>query len=178
MSRNCEKSRLPLPVPFHLAPQDSLLHLQKVIFPSKLKAIDTSAFAECKALKSIDLPESLQIIGDFSFSGCISLTTVKIPQLVKSIGHSIFDHSTVYENAPLNIRPGALDQAKTTTPWNRFKTFDTSGVEEVQDNDIDSNQPMVIYDLNGVYVSDHIEGLPKGIYIINQGEKRSKIAVK
>ena len=60
----------------------------------------------------------------------------------------------------------------------------TSGIEDVtadsgnESGDIDFSAPVEIYNLQGVRVSDSVENLANGIYIIRQGNNFTKIVVK
>ena len=42
----------------------------------------------------------------------------------------------------------------------------------------DSNAPVKVFDLNGRYISDKVEGLGKGIYIIRQGNNAKKVNIR
>ncbi|MDE7420814.1 MAG: Ig-like domain-containing protein [Muribaculaceae bacterium] len=42
----------------------------------------------------------------------------------------------------------------------------------------DSNSPVKVYDLNGRYMSDKVEGLQGGIYVIRQGNNAKKVIIK
>ncbi|MDE7421762.1 MAG: Ig-like domain-containing protein [Muribaculaceae bacterium] len=42
----------------------------------------------------------------------------------------------------------------------------------------DSNAPVKVYDLNGRYISDKVEGLEGGIYVIRQGNKAKKVQLR
>ena len=73
-----------------------------------------------------------------------------------------------------------VSKAATVEPWCLFKTikaYDFNGVEEIE-ADIDMNAPAEVYTLAGVKVADAVEGLPAGIYLIRQGGKVQKFAVK
>ena len=52
--------------------------LQEVVFASKskLKEVQTAAFKNCIALKSISLPSSVKIVGNEVFSGCSSIESI------------------------------------------------------------------------------------------------------
>jgi len=66
-------------------------NLKKVIIQdgSKLKTIDSSAFASCSSLEDINLPEGLERIGDNAFEHT-ELNEIIIPSSVKSIGEYSF----------------------------------------------------------------------------------------
>ena len=42
----------------------------------------------------------------------------------------------------------------------------------------DSNAPVKVYDLNGRYISDKVEGLEQGFYIIRQGDNAKKVRIR
>ncbi|MDE7421963.1 MAG: Ig-like domain-containing protein, partial [Muribaculaceae bacterium] len=42
----------------------------------------------------------------------------------------------------------------------------------------DSNAPVKVYDLNGRYISDKVEGLEGGIYVIRQGNNAKKVQLR
>ncbi|MDE6787559.1 MAG: hypothetical protein K2J46_11055, partial [Muribaculaceae bacterium] len=42
----------------------------------------------------------------------------------------------------------------------------------------DSNAPVKVYDLNGRYISDKVEGLEQGFYIIRQGDNAKKVHIR
>lgn len=77
---------------------------------------------------------------------------------------------------------GSVVKYKEVYPWINFiniQEFDQSGVEEItQDAEIDFTVPYDIYNLRGIKMSETIDNLPMGIYIIRQGNKVIMIAVK
>lgn len=81
--------------------------LQRVSFPSSLKAIGKCAFNACYCFSSFTLPEGLVSIGDSAFSNCIGLTSINIPDSVTEIGDNIFDgdleisNLRISENQPI-----------------------------------------------------------------------------
>ncbi|MDE6017301.1 MAG: Ig-like domain-containing protein, partial [Muribaculaceae bacterium] len=42
----------------------------------------------------------------------------------------------------------------------------------------DSNAPVKVYDLNGRYISDKVEGLAEGVYVIRQGDNAKKVNIR
>ncbi len=99
-------------------------------------------------------------------------------QPVSSI-KNIFGNNT-YDIATLYVPAAAMEKIKETEPWKNFaaiEEYDFSGVEEVE-SDIDPSQPCEIYTLAGVPVGASIEALVPGVYIIRQGNKVEKVAVK
>ena len=65
------------------------------------------------------------------------------------------------------------------TDANKFvlasKAADTNGVDAIG---FDSNASVKVYDLNGRYISDKVEGLEQGIYIFRQGNNAKKVRIR
>lgn len=69
---------------------------------------------------------------------------------------------------------------KTLDPWKNFENiqaYDFSSINEIT-ADFDENSPYEIFNLNGVKVSNNIDNLIPGIYILRQGKTVKKISVK
>ena len=59
---------------------------EELTVPQGVTTIDSSAFANCKNLKSLHLPDSLTTIGHSAFFRCDALASLRIPAGVRSIG--------------------------------------------------------------------------------------------
>ena len=70
--------------------------IDKVIFPSSLKRIGVSAFAECDNLIEIFLPDGLEIIESEAFRECDNLEYIEIPNSVIEIGKNVFYGTPCY----------------------------------------------------------------------------------
>lgn len=63
-------------------------------------------------------------------------------------------------------------------------TNDTSGIEDVvvsggeENGEIDFNQPVEVYSINGMRVAASVDGLPAGFYVVRQGKAVKKIVVR
>ena len=68
----------------------ALRNLKKIIIPSSVTSIGSSAFKGCTSLPSVIIPSSVTSIGGSAFYGCSSLTSVTIPSSVTSIGAATF----------------------------------------------------------------------------------------
>ena len=64
--------------------------LKKVVLPSSLKSIGTSAFYGCTKLEEINFPNGLQSIGNYAFFKCNSLKSVELPDSLVSMGSNVF----------------------------------------------------------------------------------------
>ncbi|MDE7095987.1 MAG: hypothetical protein K2O47_00655, partial [Muribaculaceae bacterium] len=51
----------------------------------------------------------------------------------------------------------------------------TSGVAAIG---LDPNAPVKVFDLNGICVSDSMEGLGQGTYIVRQGNEAKKVRIR
>ena len=55
------------------------------------------------------------------------------------------------------------------------KTAATNGVAAIG---LDGDAPVKVYDINGIYVSDTMEGLQQGTYIVRQGENAKTVRIR
>ena len=117
-----------------------------VILGEGLTSIGTSAFSDCSSLTTINIPEGVTSIGAGAFYDCSSLTSITIPESATSIGEWAFSKCSslvdVYcyaetvpptdgdvftgsypENITLHVPAVALENYKTTAPWNDFGTI-------------------------------------------------------
>ncbi len=82
-----------------------------------------------------------------------------------------------YSDVTVYVPEAALDAYKNAKNWKDFWNIvpiSTSGVVDVE---ADSNEPVHIYNMNGIEMTDK-ESLPSGIYIERQGTKSRKIVVR
>ncbi len=79
--------------------------LETVIIDCEITLINEYAFADCKALKNINIPESLLSLGANAFENCASLTSVILPEGLSVIGEFAFSNCTALEiaNIPKNV---------------------------------------------------------------------------
>lgn len=64
--------------------------LEKVVLPSTIKSIGSSAFYGCSKLTEINLPTGIVTINPSAFNGCSSLTTIVFPEGLTTIGNNAF----------------------------------------------------------------------------------------
>lgn len=87
----------------------------------------------------------------------------------------------VYQNAVLYVKSEAVDKAKTTLPWSRFKQINAipAGVKEFisdENSDIPNAPIETIYSLEGYPCGNNTDNLPRGIYIIRYKNGKTKNA--
>ena len=64
--------------------------LKQINLPDSINVIGEKAFSGCSSLNFINIPDSTSVIGNYAFEGCKSLTSVVIPDSVTSIGNEAF----------------------------------------------------------------------------------------
>lgn len=156
------------------------ISLTSIDIPNSVTHLGKATFGYCSGLESVIIPSSLTSIEDFAFAICSNLASVTyITDAPISCNSNIFDTET-YQNAELNIPEGTSTIFKAVDPWKNFskiKALPTSGIFEMS-ADLDMTLPYEVYNLNGVKVSDSVESLPTGIYVVCQGNKVMKVAIK
>ena len=76
-------------------------NVKKLIIPSTVKVIRSSAFSECKGLEYVSLSEGVASIEHHVFLGCSSLKEVSLPSTLKTIGDGAFQECTSLESINL-----------------------------------------------------------------------------
>lgn len=64
--------------------------IRNVVIPNGVIFIESSAFADCFSLESIEIPISVTSIGNNAFSGCTFLKNINIPESITTIEDSTF----------------------------------------------------------------------------------------
>lgn len=152
----------------------------EVSIPETVSEIGDGSFYECVNMTSISLPASVQYIGEGAFMYCNALESVYYPANNPIKGSvSIFSEET-YGNAILYLTEEGVTSGSSINPWKRFKHIETyypdNAVETIDGIEIDA--PYEVFSTKGVRIGDSVEGLTPGIYIVRQGNKAIKVAVK
>ncbi len=179
-----------------------------LVIPNSVTEIGNYAFSDCSGFtSSLTIPNSVTNIGYEAFSFCTGLTEVIISSSVKSIDHYAFSSCTslksvyysakepisasggvfwsnndqIYEHATLYVPEEAIEECRIIAPWSYFRNIQAydfaTGVVEIED-DINSDEPSEVYNLNGMKISSSMENLAPGLYIVTQGSVVKKINVK
>ena len=157
------------------------------IIPSTIRSISSWAFNECRSLEEIMIPKSINAIGDYAFHGCSQLKKVisEIENPFK-INEDVFCYvdgepfdggRLIFSKAILYVPTGSKDKYKATPAWNNFRTiveFSESGIDQPLSKTSEM-QKYVVFNTKGMHVrtvscstiSNSIDGLPAGIYIVN-----------
>ena len=156
---------------------------------------DITVWQRCESLESITIPTSVERC---NFDGCnlrfISMsasTKVVIFSLLESLERvDIYSKeppelSTAeweVRNAILHVPVGCKEAYANNEEWSMFSSIidDLTGyskVDEVQ-NEVNYSLPCEIFNLQGVFLGKSLENLPKGVYVIRQGENSKKVFIK
>lgn len=155
-------------------------NLISIKLPESLEHIGAGAFA-LSQLKNIEIPYAVTRIEFQSFANCNNLEFIKV---LGSTPPSIDEYTFSNYEVPLYVPQGSLETYKNTEIWNRFSNiegFDATGIENIITEKIDGD--VKIYTPSGTLVqrTKNYNGtpqLPKGIYVIKQGNISKKIFVK
>ncbi len=69
---------------------DSFTALEKVVLPDSLATVGKSAFAYCRALRSVRMGKSLRSIEAYAFERCEGLQEIALPEGLTQIGYGAF----------------------------------------------------------------------------------------
>ena len=85
-----------------------------VIVGQGVTSIGSSAFQDCKNLKTVSLPGSLTALGEAAFLRCGELTNVKLPASLKSVGEDCFTGCEKLELLDLTGVPDEIMELRTS----------------------------------------------------------------
>lgn len=91
--------------------------LKNVNLDEGLSGIYGYAFEGCTALTELVLPESVKTIKDFAFKGCTGLTDFVLPDSVETLGEGVFDGWTAQQSITLPFQESELP-AGWNEKWN------------------------------------------------------------
>lgn len=154
-----------------------------VTVPETVTSITDKAFAYCPVTEIV-LPEKLDKLGERVWEGCDDIKTVVCKNTVPVKAPANLFTNKVYDSATLYVPKGCTSVYANTVPWKYFSIIseeEYDGVDNIisdENNDIDFSTPFQVYNLQGVMVSDTVNNLANGIYIVRQGSNVKKIAVR
>lgn len=152
--------------------------------PNSVTSIAEYAFYNCNGLTSVSIPDKVTTINHNAFSNCKNLTEIyyETSEPIETSNY-IFSDET-YKKATLYVAPGGLEAARSTQPWSSFvniKEKPSTGIDDIASDrtngDINLTKPMEVYNMQGVMVSESVDGLAPGIYIVRQGSATRKLII-
>lgn len=178
------------------------LSLETIELPKSVTNIGAYAFYYCENLTSLEIPSGVTLIGDHAFAYCYYLSSVSIPESITSIGSEAFGKceylkevyyasespieaerdifsSITYDWATLYVPEAAVEKCETIDPWKRFKKIEAYAPTGIKDANADGHtiQPVMIYNLNGVFMGSDTDILSPGLYIERRGDSSRKILI-
>lgn len=152
--------------------------------PNSVTSIAENAFYNCIGLTTVSIPNKVTTIDQQAFQKCKSLTEIYYETSVPiEANNNIFSDET-YKRATLYVASGGLEAARTTRPWASFvniKEKSFTGIDDIApdltNGYINLTKPMEVYNMQGVKVSDRVDGLTPGIYIVRQGSATRKVVI-
>ena len=148
-------------------------------------SIGDGAFMGNTNLTDITIPSSVTSIGSGAFSGCSNLKSITVKNetpisltTVAGVRGGTRSTSSVFEGVDLTtcilyVPGGSVDAYKTAPVWNEFVNILAIGTTGINSILLNNDSTFDIHNLQGGKVkakATSLDGLPKGIYIIN-GQK-------
>jgi len=173
--------------------------LTSITLPNNVTSTGNNTFERCTSLTSVTMPETITYIGYRTFGGCTSLTSITVPKNVTTIIEYAFDGCTGLtsitslavtpppcssytfsgidtQNCTLYVPAESIEAYKEADGWKDFYCIaEVSGIDPIV---VDSSAKVQVFNLNGTQVSDTLENLPAGIYIVREGTTVRKVAIR
>lgn len=102
--------------------------MQSIVFPPKVKRVDSNSFIGCSSLQTVHMKENISIIEEYAFKDCpmidyVYLAAEEIPKVsVNSFCNSI------YQTARLFVPVNRLQFYKEDAVWGKFENIRTVGL--------------------------------------------------
>ena len=143
-------------------------------------AIGDWAFYDCSSLEKLTLGSSVETIGAEAFDGADNLREIVSNNPVPPSFPTGFP-AEVVQNAKVTVPEGSENAYNANGSWAPMVEGEDTGIETVISDDIDDSQPFDIYTLQGIRIGTRltsVSALAPGIYLLRQGSKVSKIAIR
>lgn len=175
--------------------------LKSITIPQTVTSIGKSSFLECESLTSVSIPPSVTKIADYAFSKCSSLTTLELSPNLKTIQSDAFSNcealkdviyltklpiycnknifsDATYEQATLTLAAGGVAEVGYKVPWKYFANIKEDGQTGVSSVNSGEFSETAVFAIDGKFVSNSVENLNPGLYIVRHNNKVSKILIK
>ena len=148
----------------------------------KVTEISEGAFQNNTSLTEVTIPASITSIGPKAFAGCKNLQAITINIIVpiniaviSARGLTRTDDGDVFEGVDketciLYVPEGSVDAYKAAPGWKDFKNILAIGSTGIHSIVVSNGEAFDVFTLSGLKVKSKttsLDGLPKGIYIIN-----------
>ena len=133
--------------------------LTEVSIPASITSIGASAFAGCTNLKSITVYNETPI----------NLSVVSVRGFTRTGSGDVFE-DVDKETCILYVPEGSVDAYKAAPVWKDFKNILVIGTTGIHGVVVSNGESFDVFTLSGLKVKSKatsLDGLPKGIYIIN-----------
>lgn len=141
--------------------------IKELIIPNSVTSIGGYAFMKCSGLTSVTIPNSVTKIGGWTFEEADISTVISLMENPFAIEGKTRDYRTfsqnTFNNATLYVPKGTINKYKATNGWMDFVFIEEGIPAEINAIENTKDNKAVIYDLNGVRLSEP----KKGINIIN-----------
>ncbi|RRD73565.1 leucine-rich repeat domain-containing protein [Tannerella forsythia] len=170
--------------------------LQSITLPATLTEIGYNAFYGCTSLKSIHIPSAVSDIAYSAFKNCKALTEVIVGwDTPLAIDADVFDNVTL-SGVTLKVPKGTKAKYQAAPVWKDFKINETTANQTVDGLRVfaagsalyltlPKAETVHIYNVEGALVKtlalpsgDHVQPLPSGVYLVQTGERVTKILIK
>lgn len=147
--------------------------------PATVEIIGKGAFMN-SCLRTVYIPASVSSIGDKAFFNCILggvyLNSQKPPILSPSAFDDDKHSSYIYHTADLFVPHDAYQTFMAAYPWNLFRILKyTYSGNNNPVPDIETNNPVEIYSIDGRLLNHSKITGRQGLYVIRQGSKVQKV---
>ena len=155
--------------------------------PSTVRTIKDKAFGRCSNLTRVKLSANISEIGEKAWYLCYDIRDVEYLSENPCVANENIFCEDVYSKATLHVPTGMMLSYKNTNPWSYFYDIsdeqDVMGIDDITndspaDLQIDYTEPYDVYNMQGVYLGQSVDGLIPGFYIIRQGAATAKIAIR
>ena len=148
----------------------------------KVTEIGEGAFQNNTGLTEVSIPASVTSIGENAFAGCTNLKSITVYNetpinlsVVSARGFTRTDGSSVFEGVDketciLYVPEGSVDAYKAAPGWKEFKNILAIGTTGIYGIVVSNGEAFDVFSISGQKVkakATSLDGLPKGIYIIN-----------
>ena len=148
--------------------------LTSIVIPASVTNIPWMCFSGCLSLTSVSLPATLKSIESGAFWECDALRTIRCDAVTPpdAADEAVFS-KPCYTYATLQLPAASVSAYSCANVWQNFAWFVTSGVDSVEDNE---SAPAEYFTLSGM----RLDGKPSvpGMYVVRRGSAASVVNIR